>query len=86
MIEFPATWIWYGFLALGGLLLFIALSQIINSIRHGSRMPLNIFISGIFVLGIVTMMIITMSLLSTVDWSAKYTIQLPSVTFFRLGL
>lgn len=85
MIDFPAIWAWYTFLVLTGLLLFIALSQVINSIRHGSRMPTNIFVSGIFILGIAAMMIVTMSLLNTVDWSANYSIALPSTSLFRFG-
>lgn len=85
MIEFPAIWIWYGYLAANALLLFIALSQIINSMRHGSRMPLNIFISGIFVLGIAAMMVVTLSLLNSVDWASSFSLDLPSASFFRLG-
>lgn len=86
MIDFPAIWVWYGFVVLSCILLFVALSQVINGIRHGSRMPLNIFVSGIFVLGVATMIVITLSLLNTVDWSTTYSIVLPSASFFRLGI
>lgn len=85
MMDFPAIWIWYGFLALGGLLLALALAQLLNSFRHGSRLPLNIFVSGIFVVGVAAIAITTMSYLSSVDWSSTYTLTLPSTSFFRFG-
>ena len=85
MIEFPAIWVWYGFLVLGGLLLFMASAQLVNGLRHGSRLPLNILVSGIFVVGIAAIIISTFSLLSSVDWTSTYTIVLPSSDFLRFG-
>ncbi len=83
MISFPAIWIWYGFLLLGGLLLLLALTQLINGVRHGSRMPLNIFASGIFVLGIATIAVVTLSMLANVDWSVSYSLAVPSIPFLH---
>ena len=60
MIEFPASWVWSGFLVLGGLLLALAFAQLLNSLRHGTRLPLNILVSGIFVVGVAT--------IATVGW------------------
>jgi len=85
MIDFPAIWIWYAFLVLSGVLIFIAVCQVINAFRHGSRMPLNIMASFIFVIGVVGISITTLSLLSAVDWTTSYSIPLPSASFFRLG-
>lgn len=85
MIEFPAIWIWYGFLVLGGLLLVLALAQILNSLRHGSRLPVNIVVSAIFVTGLVVIGMTTMSYLSSADWSSTYSISLPSLSFIRFG-
>jgi hypothetical protein len=85
MIEFPAIWIWYGFQVLGGLLLALALAQVLNSIRHGSRLPLNIVVSAVFVTGLVVIVMTTTSFLSSVDWSSTYSITLPNTTFLRFG-
>ena len=85
MIEFPAIWIWYTFLVLGGLLLTMALAHVVNSLRHGSRLPLNIIVSAIFVFGVGAMIATTMSLLSLIDWSSTYSIALPDMSFFRFG-
>lgn len=85
MIEFPAIWVWYIFLVLGGLLLVVAAGHLVNSIRYGSRLPLNIIVSAIFVLGVGAMITTTTSLLSSVDWSSTYNIALPNMSFFRFG-
>lgn len=85
MIEFPAIWIWYTFLFFGGLLLVVAVGHLVNSLRHGSRLPLNIFVSAIFMFGVGAIIAMTMSLLSSVDWSSTYNIALPDMSFFRFG-
>lgn len=85
MIEFPAIWVWYGFLVLGGLLLALALAQLLNSLRHGSRLPINILVSAVFVVGVAAIAVTTMSYLSSVDWSSTYTLTLPNTSFFRFG-
>ena len=78
MIEFPATWVWYGFLVLGGLLYVLVGAQLYNSLRHGSRMPVNVLVSAIFLVGVVALTVVAFSLLSNVDWSTTFTIALPS--------
>lgn len=86
MITLSAIWIRYGFLVLAALLLLVAVLQLVNSMRHGSRMPANILVTLVFVLGIVAIVVITNSLLINVDWNATYTLTLPSASLLRFGL
>ncbi len=85
MIDFPAIWVWYGFLILGGLLLLVAVIQVINGLRHGSRMPLNMFVSAIFIFGIAALIMATMSFLNWVDWTSTFSLTLPSADSLKLN-
>lgn len=86
MIELSAAWVLYGFYGLAGVLVLIALLQVLNSLRHGSRMPVNIVITAVYVVAIVALGIVTNSMLSTVDWNGSFQVSLPDADFLRFGL
>ena len=86
MIELSAAWVLYGFYGLAGVLVLIVLLQVLNSFRHGSRMPVNIVITAVYVVAIVALGIVTNSMLSTVDWNGSFQVSLPDAGFLRFGL
>lgn len=86
MIEISAVWVLYGFYGLAGVLMFIAVLQVFNSLRHGARMPVNILITAVYVVAIIALGIITNSMLGTVDWNGSFQVSLPDAGFLRFGL
>ena len=85
MIEFPAIWLRYIFFILGGLLVLIALLQLQNSLRYGSRMPLNLFVSVLFVAGVAAIIGYSFTMTSSVDWTQSYSLSLPSISWPYIG-
>ncbi|MBI5466951.1 MAG: hypothetical protein HY975_01920 [Candidatus Kerfeldbacteria bacterium] len=79
MIDFPASWVQYLVMVLGGLLLLLSLLYLQNAFRHGGNSGANILTSGIFIAGIVVIAWFSLGLLRDVDWSSTFTIELPAV-------
>lgn len=78
-MTFPAIWIEYGFFILGGLLLLIAMAHTLTAWRFGARMPLTAITNAIFIAGLVAIVFMSWSMLSSVDWSGTFTIEIPAI-------
>jgi hypothetical protein len=86
MIEFPATWVLYGFYVLGGGLVLLAAAYALHGLRHGARMPLIIMSTGIYLIGALAIVWTSWTLLASVDWSGTFTVMVPTFDFVRFGL
>lgn len=78
-MSFSANWLQLILLALGGLLLLIALAHTLTAWRFGGRMPLTAITNAIFIAGVVAITFLTWSMLSSVDWAGSFTVDLPVI-------
>ncbi len=85
MIQLPAIWILYAFMALGAVLLVLAIAYLLVGLRHGSHMGLTVLSSGIFVFGLGVIVWMSVTTAQSISWTNNVTIPLPSMNFINFG-